>query len=96
MKGHEKKAARTASGNTETLKKVLVFIKKYRLMMLLSIIMAAVTVGLTLYVPILAGRAIDLILSPGNVDFEGIAVIMGQIAIAVIVTAVIQWVMNNA
>lgn len=95
MKGHEKKAARTASGNTETLKKVLVYIKKYRLMMLLSIIMAAVTVGLTLYVPILAGRAIDLILSPGNVDFEGIAVIMGQIAIAVIVTAVIQWVMNN-
>lgn len=79
----------------ETLKKVFRYIKKYRLMMAMSIIMAAVTVALTLYVPILAGRAIDLIVSPGNVDFEGIAVIMGQIALAVGITAAVQWVMNN-
>lgn len=78
-----------------TLKKVLHYIKKYRLHMALSIIMAAVTVGLTLYVPILAGRAIDLIVSPGNVDFDGISVILSQILVVAAATAAVQWVMNN-
>ncbi|MCM1578633.1 MAG: ABC transporter ATP-binding protein/permease [Ruminococcus sp.] len=77
------------------LKRVMKYIGKYRLLMVLSVIMAAVTVGLTLYVPILAGRAIDLIVAPGNVDFEGIAAITLRIAIVVGITAVIQWIMNN-
>ncbi len=91
----EKSDKTDSKAASATLKKVLHYIKKYRLHMALSIIMAAVTVGLTLYVPILAGRAIDLIVSPGNVDFEGIAVIMARIALVVGVTAAVQWVMNN-
>ena len=77
------------------LKRVLKYIRRYRLLMGLSVIMAAVTVMLTLYVPILTGRAIDLIIGPGNVDFAGIAAILTQIAVTVAATAVIQWLMNT-
>lgn len=77
-----------------TFKKVLKYIKKYRLLMAVSIIMAVVTVGLTLYVPIVIGQAIDLIVSAGNVDFQGIAVLVKRAAAAVIAAAVIQWLMN--
>ncbi len=77
------------------LKRVLKYIRRYRLLMVLSVIMAAVTVMLTLYVPILTGRAIDLIIGPGNVDLAGIAAILTQIAVTVAATAVIQWLMNT-
>lgn len=77
------------------LKRVLRYIRRYRLLMALSVIMAAVTVMLTLYVPILTGRAIDLIIGPGNVDFGGIAAILAQIAVTVAATALIQWLMNT-
>ncbi len=77
-----------------TLKKVLNYIKNYRLLMTLSIIMAAVTAALTLYVPIIVGKAIDLILYAGNVDFDNMLPLLSQAGIVVAVTAALQWLMN--
>ena len=62
--------------------------------MLFSVIFAAVSVALTLYVPILAGRAIDCIIGAGNVDFTAIKSILLQILIVVAATSVLQWFMN--
>lgn len=77
-----------------TVKKILKYIKKYRLFMLLSIFLAALTVVLTLYVPILVGRAIDGILGPGNVHFKNVAVTLAKIAAVTALTSLFQWIMN--
>lgn len=77
-----------------TLKKVLHYIKKYWIYLALSIIAAAVTVALTLYLPILTGDAIDLILAKGLVDFPGIFVILKKMAVVILITAFAQWLMN--
>ena len=79
----------------ETLKKVLRYISKYWFMVGLSIILAVAVVGLTLYVPILTGDAVDLLLGQGLVDMPAIFHILKKIAIAVLLTAVAQWVMNT-
>lgn len=79
----------------ETWKKVLRYIGRYRILMALSILMAAVTVALTLYVPILVGRAVDRIVGAGQVDFAGIRRILVQIAVVIAVTALLQWLMNT-
>lgn len=86
---------RAKSGQMETLKKVLNYIRRYWLLVGLSLILAAVTVTLTLYIPILTGDAVDLLLGKGAVDFAGVFFIMKKIGIAVAVTAVAQWVMNT-
>ena len=79
----------------EALRKVLHRLKKYRVLIVLSILFAAVTVALTLYVPVLVGDAIDRILGAGQVDFAGIASILLQIGILVAVTSLLQWLMNT-
>lgn len=78
----------------EILLKVLGYIKKYWIYLGISILMAAVTVALTLYVPILTGDAIDLIIDKGLVDFQGIMDILSKMAVAIGVTAAAQWLMN--
>lgn len=78
-----------------TAKKVLNYIKKYWFMVGLSLVLAAVTVILTLYIPILTGDAVDLLLGKGMVDMQGIWHILIKIGIAVLATAVAQWVMNT-
>lgn len=80
--------------NKGTLKRVLKYIGIYKIFLALSIIFAAATVGLTLYVPILTGRAIDEIVAPGKVDFSAIMPILFEIAVVVGITAVLQWLMN--
>lgn len=77
-----------------TLLKVLRYIRNYWFYLGGSIFMAACTVGLTLYVPILTGDAIDLIIHKGLVDFEGIFAILMKIGIAIALTAAAQWMMN--
>lgn len=77
-----------------TLLKVLKRIKKYSGFLILSILMAAVSVASTLYVPILVGRGIDHIVGPGNVDFAGISRILVTIGVIVAITALSQWIMN--
>lgn len=80
--------------NKGTLKKVFSYIGKYKYFLILSMFFAAVTVGLTLYAPILVGRAIDCIIGKGNVDFVNMKSILIKVAIIVVSTALIQWLMN--
>lgn len=78
----------------DTIKKVLNYIKHYWALSLLSLLFAAITVALTLYVPILIGKGVDCILSKGNVDFYGLKNVVIQIIIVVLITAILQWLMN--
>lgn len=79
---------------SKTLKEVLKYIKKYMFYIVLSVIFAAATVAMTLYVPILTGDAIDLIVGKGNVDFSAVYAIVKKIIIVVGLTALSQWIMN--
>ena len=81
--------------NKETMKRVLKYIRKYTPALVLSLLLAGLTVLLTLYIPILTGNAVDLIIGKRQVDMPGIFAIMKKIAIAMIITAVGQWVMNT-
>ena len=81
--------------NKETMKRVLKYIRKYTPALVLSLLLAGLTVLLTLYIPILTGNAVDLIIGKGQVDMAGIFAIMKKIAIVMIITAVGQWVMNT-
>lgn len=78
----------------ETIKKVLSYIKGYRIYLICSVILAVVTVALTLYIPVLIGNAIDCIIDSGNVDFYKITPILIKIGIVALVTAFAQWIMN--
>lgn len=80
--------------NSSTLKKVLGRIVRYRLNAVLSILLSAVYVGLSLYVPILAGRAIDNIIAPGSVDYAQIMLELTKIAVVAAIAALAQWLMN--
>ncbi len=77
------------------MKRVLKYIRKYTPALVLSLLLAGLTVLLTLYIPILTGNAVDLIIGKGQVDMPGIFAIMKKIAIVMIITAVGQWVMNT-
>ena len=77
-----------------TLRKVLRYIRRYWGFLGASIILAAVTVALTLYLPILIGQAVDQIVGKGAVDFAGIFVILRKMAVIIGLTAVAQWIMN--
>lgn len=81
-------------GQLATLQKVLHYMKHYIPLLVLSVILATVSVALTLYFPILTGRAIDLILAKGRVDFAGIIVLAKQGVIVIAITAAAQWIMN--
>ena len=78
-----------------TIRRVLHCIDKYRAAVLLSLLLAVVTVALTLYVPILTGQAVDRIVSQGLVDYEGLVRILAKILAAMALTAVSQWLMNH-
>ena len=78
-----------------TMKKVLEYLRPYMGLVALSVLLAAVTVALTLYVPVLIGRAIDLIVGPGQVDMPGILRLILRVAIVVAATAAVQWVVNT-
>lgn len=77
-----------------TLKKVLRYIRRYWLLVGLSIVLAALSVAATLYIPILTGDAVDKIMGPGNVDFAGIFDILLRIGAVIGLAALAQWVMS--
>ena len=81
--------------SAKTLRRILTYIREYRLWVAFSLTMAVATVALTLYVPILTGRAVDRIVEQGNVDFGGLLRILRVILIAVAFTSVFQWLMNH-
>ena len=88
--------SQNASGATsrQTLAKVLALIGRYRLLLLASVLLAALTVVLQLYVPILFGDAIDQIVSPTSVNLQALAAILGKALALIVVSSVATWVMN--
>lgn len=89
MKKQDKKMA-----SWQAMKQLLPIIGRYRLLLFISIILAAVSVIFQLYVPIIFGRAIDQIVGPGKVDFPAIGQDLVQILILVIVSAAATWLMG--
>ncbi len=79
---------------TTILKKLFRYIKKYMFLIILSLLFAAVSSVLALYVPILTGRAIDGIIGKNNVDFAGIFAVIRRMILVVAITAAAQWFMN--
>lgn len=82
------------TSSMSTLKKVLQYMKKYIPLLVVSILLALVTVAMTLYFPILTGDALDLIVEKGLVDFAGILRIVNIAVVVIGVSAVAQWLMN--
>ncbi len=89
------KKERKSSGQMDALRQVLRYIRRYWLMVGFSLVLAALTVVLTLYVPILTGNAVDLLVGKDAVNFAGVFSIMKKIGIAMVITAVAQWLMNT-
>ncbi len=77
-----------------TMRKLLRYLKKYWLLLMLSLLFAALTVAMTLYLPILIGQAVDLIVAPGQVEFSTIARLLLKMGILIGATALSQWIMN--
>lgn len=82
------------SRQKETIKKVLSYLKHYRIFLVISLILATISVAMQLYIPILTGNAIDLIVSKGHVDFAGMFVVLKRMIVVIGITAVCQWLMN--
>ena len=85
---------RGKTSQADTLKEVMHHLGKYRIFLVFSVLLAAVSVALTLYIPKLTGNAVDYIVSKGNVDFPGVFRVMLQIGICTLITALAQWLMN--
>ena len=79
---------------SDTLKKVFYRLGRYRIFLLFTILLSVVTVGLTLYIPKLTGKAVDCIVAKGQVDDKGVTEILMQIGICILITAFAQWLMN--
>lgn len=78
----------------DTIRKILQYMKRYRIFLILSVITAAANVVLSLYIPILTGDAVDCIIAEGKVDFAGILPILKTMGIVIILAALAQWIMN--
>ncbi len=79
---------------TQTIKKVFHYLGKYRIFVVISILMAMASVALTLYVPKLTGNAIDYIIGPGQVEYAKVFQILIKIGVATLFIALVQWIMN--
>lgn len=88
------KAKMRITTQKDTIKKLLLRLKKYRRFLIGSIVAAGITVTTTLYIPILIGNAIDCIVSSGKVDFDRITAILIKAAIVICITGLAQWIMN--
>lgn len=82
------------SEQTEVLKKVLRYMRRYWSYLAISILLAAITVASTLYIPLLTGDAVDCIVGKGHVDWSGVFAVLKQMAMVIGVTALAQWGMN--
>ncbi|MCR4610008.1 MAG: ABC transporter ATP-binding protein/permease [Eubacterium sp.] len=80
--------------NKKTYKRIIVYLKPYLPLIVLSLIAAAATTLLQLYVPILAGHAIDYIIGPGAVDMDGISETLVKMLVVILLAALFQWIMN--
>ena len=81
--------------NKNTIKKVLYYVGRYKAHLFISIILAALSVAASLYIPVLAGKAIDTVIGAGKVDFEALLPYLYRIAIIAVAAAAAQWIMNT-
>lgn len=81
--------------NIQTMKRILHYIRPHTGLVILSLILSVLTVGLTLYIPILTGRGVDYIVGEGQVDFSGLMAVITGIVISISITALAQWIMNH-
>lgn len=93
LKDNKNKSNNNA-GSLPTMKKVLGIIGRYKILLILSIVLAAVTVVLQLYIPILFGDAIDGIITEGRVDFDMVGTFLSKTLLLIIITSVATWIMN--
>ena len=77
-----------------TLKEVICRLGRYRIFLVFSILLATVSVALTLYIPKLTGHAVDYVIGKGKVSFPGVIQVMIQIGVCTLITALAQWLMN--
>ena len=89
------KPRKMTADDAKTIKRILHYIENYRGHVILSVLLAAVTVVLTLYIPILTGQAVDTIVGPGEVDWATLLQILERMGFMILVTAFAQWVMNH-
>ena len=80
--------------NKQILNRVFSYVGRYKIHLAFSLLLAAVSVAGTLYVPVLLGNVIDFIVDKGNVDFEGMVPILVEVCVIVCVVALSQWIMN--
>ncbi len=85
---------KTNPENGKTLKKLWDYIAKFRVLLILSVLMAGATVVLQLYVPILFGDAIDNIVAAGKVDFAMVGFYLKRVVILAVLSGVTGWVMS--
>jgi len=78
----------------DTIRRILTYVRPYWFFMILSLLLAFITVALTLYTPILTGNAIDLMLGEGKVDFEKLSMLLLKFVVVVLLTSLTQWLMN--
>ena len=81
--------------NMQTMKRILHYIRPHTGLVILSLVLSVLTVGLTLYIPILTGRGVDYIVGEGQVDFSGLMAVITGIVISISITALAQWIMNH-
>ena len=89
------KSQNKSADKKSVLLKVLHYIGAYRIWLVVSVIFAGVSVALTLYIPLLIGRAIDCIVQKGQVDFTALSGLMAETGIVALITALLQWLMNT-
>lgn len=77
------------------MKRILHYIRPHTGLVILSLVLSVLTVGLTLYIPILTGRGVDYIVGEGQVDFSGLMAVITGIVISISITALAQWIMNH-
>lgn len=85
---------KTQKSQAATLKEVICRLGRYRIFLVFSILLATVSVALTLYIPKLTGHAVDYVIGKGEVNFPGVIQVMIQISVCTLITALAQWLMN--
>ena len=91
----DKKASQTNGKNMQTIKRILGHIRPHMGLVVLSLLLSVLTVGLTLYIPILTGQGVDHIVGEGQVDFQGLLAVISGIVFSISITALAQWIMNH-
>lgn len=89
------KPRKMTAEDRQTIARILRYIRKYMHLVIISILLAAVTVVLTLYLPILTGSAVDTIVGEGNVDWGKLMSILKLMGLLIVLTALAQWLMNH-